>query len=126
MDHVHYKSATELASLIRRKKIGCLELLDHYLARVERYNPELNAVIWKDNEKARKRAKAADAALTKGERVGPAARRADDHQGKLRGRGLADHVGRAGDKDNVRQPTALSASACSRPASCCSARPTCR
>ena len=71
MDPLHYKSATELASLIRRKKIGSLELLDHFLARIEKYNPKLNAVIWMDKEKARKRAKAADAALKKGKRFGP-------------------------------------------------------
>jgi len=71
MDPLHYKSATELASLIRRKKIGSLELLDHFLARIETYNPKLNAVIWMDKEKARKRAKAADAALKKGKRFGP-------------------------------------------------------
>lgn len=71
MDQLHYKSATQLAALIRRKKIGCLELLDHFLARVETYNPKLNAIIWLDKEKARKRAKSADAALRKGKRFGP-------------------------------------------------------
>ena len=71
MDQLHYKSATQLAALIRRKKIGCLELLDHFLARVETYNPKLNAIVWLDKEKARKRAKAADAALKKGKRFGP-------------------------------------------------------
>ena len=71
MDQLHYKSATQLAALIRRKKIGCLELLDHFLARVETYNPKLNAIVWLDKEKARKRAKAADAALRKGKRFGP-------------------------------------------------------
>ena len=71
MDRVHYKSATELASLIRRKKIGSLELLDHFLARIEKYNPKLNAIIWLDRDRARKRAKAADAALKKGKRLGP-------------------------------------------------------
>jgi len=71
MDPLHYKSATELASLIRRKKIGALELVDHFLARIETYNGKLNAVIWMDTEKARKRARAADAALKKGKRFGP-------------------------------------------------------
>src|ERR1043165_7521575 len=70
MDQLHYKSATELAALIRRKKIGALELLDHFLARVAKYNPKLNAIIWRDEERARKRAKAADAALKKGKRLG--------------------------------------------------------
>jgi amidase len=71
MDNLHYKSAVALAALIRRKKIGCLELLDHFLARVDKYNPKLNAIVWMDRAGARKRAKAADAALKKGKRVGP-------------------------------------------------------
>src|SRR5215468_10506605 len=70
MDQLHYKSATQLAGLIRRKKIGCLELLDHFLARIERYNPKLNAIIWLNKEKARKYAKASDGALKKGKRYG--------------------------------------------------------
>ncbi len=71
MNQLHYKSATELASLIRRKKVGALELLDHFLARIEKYNPKLNAIVWSDTDKARKRARAADAALKKGKRLGP-------------------------------------------------------
>jgi amidase len=71
MDPLHYQSAVELAALVRRKKVGCLELLDHFLARIEQYNPTLNAIIWLDKDKARKRAKAVDAALRKGKRFGP-------------------------------------------------------
>ena len=68
---VAFWSAKKLAAHIRRGKIGCLELLDHYLARVERYNPELNAIIAADVEGARKRARAADRALAKGDVWGP-------------------------------------------------------
>jgi amidase len=64
-------SAKRLAAHIRRRKIGCLELLEHYLARVERYNPALNAIVVADFEGARKRAKAADRALARGESWGP-------------------------------------------------------
>ena len=71
MDQLHYKSALQLAGLIRRKKIGCLELLDHFLGRIEKYNPKINAIVWTDRDKARKRARAADAALKKGKRFGP-------------------------------------------------------
>ena len=63
--------AHRLAALIRTRKLGCLELLDHYLDRVGRYNPTLNAICVLDAERARKRAKAADRALAKGERRGP-------------------------------------------------------
>jgi amidase len=71
MTDLHYQSATQLARLIRRKKIGCLELLDHFLDRIARHNPKLNAIVWVDAENARKRAKAADSAMRKGKRFGP-------------------------------------------------------
>ena len=63
--------ATRLASLIRRRKLGCLELLDHYLDRVERFNPALNAIIATDVPRARRRAREADRTLDRGERWGP-------------------------------------------------------
>lgn len=71
MQDLPFRSAKELASLIRRKKIGCLELLDLYLARIEEHNPALNAVVALDVEGARKRAKAADRALARDKPVGP-------------------------------------------------------
>ena len=63
--------AKRLAGMIRSGKIGCLELLEHYLDRVERYNPALNAIIVTDIPKARRRARAADRARAKGELWGP-------------------------------------------------------
>ena len=66
-----FRSAKQLAAAIRRKKIGCLELLETYLARVERYNPALNAVIATDLDGARKRARAADRALARKAIWGP-------------------------------------------------------
>ncbi|MCC7274168.1 MAG: amidase, partial [Alphaproteobacteria bacterium] len=71
MQDLPFRSAKELASLIRRKKVGCLELLDAYLARVETHNPALNAIIALDVEGARKRAKAADRALARDKPWGP-------------------------------------------------------
>ena len=68
---VPFRSAKQLAALIRGKKIGCLELLDLYLQRVEQYNPKINAIIFKDVEGARKRAKLADRALARKEVWGP-------------------------------------------------------
>ena len=66
-----FRSAKRLASLIRRKKIGCLELLDLYLRRVERYNPKINAIIFMNIDAARKRAKQADRAIARKEVWGP-------------------------------------------------------
>ena len=68
---MHFASATELASKIKRREISAAELLDHFLGRVEKYNPRLNAIIWMDVEGARARAKAADEALARGEDWGP-------------------------------------------------------
>ena len=71
MDNHAFASATRLASDIRDRRVGCLELLDFFLARAERYNPALNAIIAWQVDKARDRARAADAALARGENWGP-------------------------------------------------------
>lgn len=56
-----FLSATDLASQLRTRQIGCLELLDHYIARVERLDPRINAVVVRDFERARAQARALDA-----------------------------------------------------------------
>ena len=66
-----FQTAKQLAAAIRKKKIGCLELLDLYLKRVETYNPALNAIIATDIDGARTRAKAADKAVKAGKKLGP-------------------------------------------------------
>jgi amidase len=57
MTDIAFAPATRLASLIRGKKIGCLELLEHYVARLEKYNPAINAIVVTDLAGARKRAR---------------------------------------------------------------------
>ena len=71
MSELSFASATTLARMIRAKEIGCLELLDHYLQRVDTLNAPLNAIVFQDREAARIRAEAADAALARGESWGP-------------------------------------------------------
>ena len=66
-----FQSATSLAADLRERRIGCLELLDHFIARVDRFNPDLNAIVVFDFERARERTRAADAALARGEVWGP-------------------------------------------------------
>lgn len=63
--------AHRLAALLRRRKIGCLELLDSYLERVDRFNPALNAICVLDADRARTRARAADRARSRGQSWGP-------------------------------------------------------
>jgi amidase len=57
---VPFRSAKQLAADIRKKKIGCLELLDLHLTRVEKYDGTLNAIVVRDVERARTRARALD------------------------------------------------------------------
>jgi amidase len=70
MDDRAFASATELTNQIRDRRIGCVELLEFYLARAERHNPALNAIVVWQVDQARERARAADAALARGERWG--------------------------------------------------------
>jgi amidase len=71
MGEMGFLSAGKLAGLIASGEIGALEMLEHFLARVERFNPKLNAIVVPDFARARARAEAADRALAKGERWGP-------------------------------------------------------
>ncbi|MEE9281260.1 MAG: amidase [Myxococcota bacterium] len=71
MSDVALKPAAELVAMIRRREVGSRELLEHYLERVERFNPELNAIVMLDADRARRRADEADAALAGGELWGP-------------------------------------------------------
>jgi amidase len=71
MEHLAFASALSLARKIRRQDISARELLECYLQRVEHYNPKLNAIIFRQDAKARQRADAADAALARGEVWGP-------------------------------------------------------
>ena len=65
-----FRSAAALAEAVRDREVSSVELLDLYLQRIARYNPQLNAVIALDEEFARERARAADAALARGEHWG--------------------------------------------------------
>ena len=71
MDELAFSDATTLAAKIRAKEISSVEMLEHYIARMEKYNPDINAIICTQLDKARARAAEADAALAKGEDWGP-------------------------------------------------------
>src|SRR5262247_4690277 len=57
--------ATELAGLIRKKKVSPVDVIGAVLARIEAVNPKLNAVVTLTGEQARREAKAAERALTR-------------------------------------------------------------
>ena len=64
-------SATTLARFIRTNLVSSVAVVDAHLARLEAVNPKLNAVVQLRAEAARQQARAADEAISRGERVGP-------------------------------------------------------
>src|SRR5260221_1923142 len=70
MSHLIYKSATELARLLRSRKVSSAELLEQCLAQYRRHNPQLNAVVVTDIDRARKAAAESDKRLDAGTPLG--------------------------------------------------------
>jgi amidase len=67
-------SATKLIRALRAKKIGALELLELYAARIARHDGELNSLCVLDFDAARKRARSLDRAASRaGAQTGPLA-----------------------------------------------------
>jgi amidase len=69
-DELTSLSATELAARIRSKSVSAREVLDAHLARIERVNPTVNAIVTLVPEQARAWAKAADERQARGEPLG--------------------------------------------------------
>ena len=65
---LEYLSAIQTGDALRSRQFSSLELTDHLIARIERRDAAINAVIARDFDRAREAAKAADAALARGER----------------------------------------------------------
>src|SRR5690242_17023235 len=68
-DHI-YSDATELAELIRTRKASSVEVVQAHLDRIKAVNPKLNAIVTLADG-ALDAAKAADAELAAGGKVGP-------------------------------------------------------
>lgn len=66
-----FKTATELARLIRTKELKVQEVMTAHLAQIERVNPKVNAICTLVAERAMEQAVEADQALGKGMRPGP-------------------------------------------------------
>ncbi|HJY81199.1 MAG TPA: amidase family protein, partial [Candidatus Binatia bacterium] len=66
-----YLSATQLAQAIRKRKVSSEKVVNAYLQRIEAINPKINAIVQLVADTACAQARAADAALTRGEIKGP-------------------------------------------------------
>ena len=68
---LHFRSATELARLLRSRKLSAQALLERCLDQYARHNDALNAVVVTDITRAKKAAAAADRRLKAGKPAGP-------------------------------------------------------
>ena len=73
-----FRTAVDLAGMIRDKKVSALEVMEAHLVQIEKTNPKVNAIITMDGEQALARAKQADEAFIE-EHI---ARIADDPDGR--------------------------------------------
>jgi amidase/aspartyl-tRNA(Asn)/glutamyl-tRNA(Gln) amidotransferase subunit A len=70
-DRTETQSAATLAAHIRRKELSPVEVVDSAIARIERHNPKINALVIFGFEDARRSAKAAEEAVMRGDPIGP-------------------------------------------------------
>jgi len=66
-----YASATALAADIRRGERSPVAVVDAFLDRIERVNPEINAYVTVCSESAREAAREAERAVERGDDIGP-------------------------------------------------------
>ena len=68
--NINFLTAVELARRIRRKDLSCVEVMQAHLTQIDRVNPKVNAIVTYHPEQALEGAKAADAALQRGDATG--------------------------------------------------------
>ena len=64
---LHGATAAELGRGLKAKRYSAVEVAEHFLARIERANPALNAFVTVTRERALADARRADARISKGE-----------------------------------------------------------
>jgi len=70
-DAMRWRTASELATAVRTREVSARDLVEDHLARIARHDPRLNAIVTLDADGARPRADEADAAVARGETLGP-------------------------------------------------------
>ncbi len=65
-----FRTATELVEQIRRGDVSCVEVMEAYLAQIDRINPKVNAIVTLLPEQAMQSAREADRKLAQGQATG--------------------------------------------------------
>lgn len=102
-----FKTATELADLVRRREISCVELWQAHHAQIEATNPQVNAIVTLAPDFAHQQALAMDIRLGKGESVGPLAGLPIAHKDLVQTRGIRTTFGSRRFADHVPSEDAL-------------------
>ena len=71
MSELCSKSAGALAQMVSGKEISSLELTDHFIQRIEKFDDQINAVVTRDFDSALAAAAIADDLLARGGDIGP-------------------------------------------------------
>src|SRR5690606_8829171 len=70
-DDITWAPAWRIREMIASKQVSPVEVTNHFLARIERFNPVLKAFKHVDVEGAREQARRAEQAVMRGEPLGP-------------------------------------------------------
>jgi hypothetical protein len=71
MEEIWERGAVGIAGLIRQRTVSSVEVVEAFLRRIEEVNPIINAVVVLTGDRAIDEARAADASLARGQRLGP-------------------------------------------------------
>ncbi len=71
MSDLVFLSASEMAESVRKRQVSPVELVRAHLAQIDRVNPRLNAIVSLNREGALAEARQAEAAVMRGDSVGP-------------------------------------------------------
>src|SRR5580692_9939545 len=102
-----FLTATEMADLIRRKKLSARETLDAHLKQIERVNPQVNAIVTLVAEQAIENARKADEAQARGAALGPLHGLPIAHKDLVETAGIRTTFGSPVFKDNVPKQDAI-------------------
>jgi amidase len=100
-DDICFLSACELARCIRVRELSAVEVMQAHLDRIEQVNPAVNAIVTFLPERGLEGARAVDAALARGETLGPLAGLPVAHKDLLPTRGVRTTQGSLIFKDFV-------------------------